>query len=59
MRLVDKVTCVHCGDTKFQRSTGKSSRSFLGECEPSCEEKPHGIPAKDEQTGKPKVVPAR
>lgn len=59
MRLVDRVTCVHCGVVKFQRASGKGSRSFLGECDPSCEEKPHGVPAKDEPSGKPKVVPAR
>lgn len=44
MRLVDRVTCVHCGSVKFQRATGKGSRSFFGECEPSCEKEiKHGV----------------
>lgn len=59
MRLLDRIICVHCNRVAYKASAGKGSRSFMGECEPSCEEAKHGVPAKDEPSGKSKVVPAR
>lgn len=56
-RLMDKLTCVQCGAVTFQPSVGKSSRSFLAQCDPECEGRVLNVASKDESAGKPADVP--
>lgn len=56
MRLLDRIICVHCAKVSFKRTAGKSSRTFMGECEPSCEKEIVNVAAKDVSPGKPAVV---
>lgn len=59
-RVLDKNVCVHCARVWFVRSVGKGSRTFMVECDPSCEkEVAGGVSTANEPAGKPKAVPAR
>lgn len=56
-RLMDKLTCVQCGSTSYQPSVGKSSRSFMVQCDPECEgnvKEVKDVPKADEPGRKPK-----